>query len=735
MHGFAACRHGLTGARRRARLRSHRRSRRPRRCQATCRLHRRDGDEARSRRRVPAGAVAKAQPREQSILDAMARPAERTKPWREYRADLPEPKRDQRRRGVLAGERARPERVAATDYGVPAEIIVGIIGVETPTAATSATSACSMRSPRSPSTTRRAADFFRAELDAVLAAGARENTRSARQADRLLRRRHGRGAVHAEQLPQLRASTATATAGATSGSSSDASAASPTTSSARLAARAAPVAARRTSRGRWLSERADDKLVEADMHASPSSAATACAASPTSASAPAGCSPWRATTATEYWVGVPQFLRDHPLQSQLTVCAGGVPARPGDRPRPCASTSRTDHDRFAEMRASARRVECGLALATLLRPDCVSRCGSAARSSRSDLPRRRPRDRPARRAEQSARRHAMSPDAAAARRAAQPLRQPAVLRGAWASAITCCRSEGYAERGVASWYGRNSTASAPPAASPTTCTRMTAAHKTLPLPTYARVTNLANGRASSCASTTAARSEGRIIDLSYAAARTRHPRPGHGACGGRAIDPQRGRLRAADGISRHGSRAPQRRATRRPRNGKSLYLQVGAFSQARNAAGSGRALDSRAECTRVRIAPTRSSRQRCIACGSARWPALTAARTMAHACPRRRMNCRQIVTETGVPADRPSRLCACRRPDAASVDSQDHRCARRLRTQRSALEQLHDEVLRWSLSLPPARSPVPVRAAAPRSAPPLPRRPGAAGVSARKPTS
>ena len=47
----------------------------------------------------------------------------------------------------------------------------------------------------------------------------------------------------------------------------------------------------------------------------------------------------------------------------------------------------------------------------------------------------------------------------------------------------------------------------------------TAAHKTVPLPSYARVTNLDNGKMSSCASTIAGRStKPNLIDLSYVAA-------------------------------------------------------------------------------------------------------------------------------------------------------------------------------------------------------------------------
>jgi membrane-bound lytic murein transglycosylase B len=68
--------------------------------------------------------------RKDSILNAIARPAEKTKPWFEYREIfLNKPREDQ---GVefFAKHRLTLER-AEREFGVPAEIIVAIIGVET----------------------------------------------------------------------------------------------------------------------------------------------------------------------------------------------------------------------------------------------------------------------------------------------------------------------------------------------------------------------------------------------------------------------------------------------------------------------------------------------------------------------------------------------------------------------------------------------------------------------------
>ena len=55
-------------------------------------------------------------------------------------------------------------------------------------------------------------------------------------------------------------------------------------------------------------------------------------------------------------------------------------------------------------------------------------------------------------------------------------------------------SYGYRERGVASWYGQKFHGRLTSSREPYDMYAMTAAHKTLPLPTYVRVTNLSNGR-------------------------------------------------------------------------------------------------------------------------------------------------------------------------------------------------------------------------------------------------
>lgn len=55
-------------------------------------------------------------------------------------------------------------------------------------------------------------------------------------------------------------------------------------------------------------------------------------------------------------------------------------------------------------------------------------------------------------------------------------------------------AEGYEATGVASWYGPNFDGQRTSDGDRYDMYAMTAAHKTLPLPCYVRVTNLANGR-------------------------------------------------------------------------------------------------------------------------------------------------------------------------------------------------------------------------------------------------
>jgi rare lipoprotein A len=80
-------------------------------------------------------------------------------------------------------------------------------------------------------------------------------------------------------------------------------------------------------------------------------------------------------------------------------------------------------------------------------------------------------------------------------------------------------STGYSQVGIASWYGMKFHGVKTSNGEDYDAMAMTAAHKTLPLPTYAKVTNLKNGKSIVVRiNDRGPYKPGRIIDLSYAAA-------------------------------------------------------------------------------------------------------------------------------------------------------------------------------------------------------------------------
>jgi len=136
-------------------------------------------------------------------------------------------------------------------------------------------------------------------------------------------------------------------------------------------------------------------------------------------------------------------------------------------------------------------------------------------------------------------------------------------------------SKGYREQGVASWYGTKFHGKRTSSGEPYDLYAMTAAHKTLPLPTYARVTNLENGRSVVVkVNDRGPFHDDRIIDLSYtAAAKLGILGEGTGPVEVKAID-------TGGGTTRLAAAAPVISATS---PGQILYLQVGAFSSPHNA--------------------------------------------------------------------------------------------------------------------------------------------------------
>jgi len=187
-------------------------------------------------------------------------------------------------------------------------------------------------------------------------------------------------------------------------------------------------------------------------------------------------------------------------------------------------------------------------------------------------------------------------------------------------------ASGYVERGMASWYGNKFHGRPTSSFEPYDMYKFTAAHKTLPLPSFVRVTNLENGRSVVVrVNDRGPFVDGRIIDLSYAAAvKLGMHVQGVARVEVRAIDPGRpGSLdapvqtvhRSAMPAPRHSSPAPVAAGT--------LFLQVASFSQQDNA----RRLEQRLKASgvadvrlqtakvpagtvwRVRVGPVRSDRR------------------------------------------------------------------------------------------------------------------------------
>ncbi|MBO9662219.1 septal ring lytic transglycosylase RlpA family protein [Dokdonella sp.] len=151
-------------------------------------------------------------------------------------------------------------------------------------------------------------------------------------------------------------------------------------------------------------------------------------------------------------------------------------------------------------------------------------------------------------------------------------------------------ARGYSERGVASWYGNKFHGYMTSSFEPYDMYAFSAAHKTLPLPSYARVTNLENGKSVVVrVNDRGPFHENRLIDLSYAAAVKIGVWPkGTGLVEVRAIDPERPDALPPTQVA---SIAPSRpivpaRADEPPPSAGGaprIYLQIGAFGDRANA--------------------------------------------------------------------------------------------------------------------------------------------------------
>lgn len=147
-------------------------------------------------------------------------------------------------------------------------------------------------------------------------------------------------------------------------------------------------------------------------------------------------------------------------------------------------------------------------------------------------------------------------------------------------------SKGYHERGVASWYGKKFHGNLTSNREVYDMYEMTAAHKTLPLPTYVRVRNLQNNRSVIVrVNDRGPFVHNRIIDLSYAAAiKLDMIRDGTGLVEVTAINFEEPR---GDRPTRQVRPAPSPAPvaeTRRPAGPRNrVFVQVGAFGDRANA--------------------------------------------------------------------------------------------------------------------------------------------------------
>lgn len=166
---------------------------------------------------------------------------------------------------------------------------------------------------------------------------------------------------------------------------------------------------------------------------------------------------------------------------------------------------------------------------------------------------------------------------------------------------------GYSERGIASWYGNKFHGYMTSSFEPYDMYAFSAAHKTLPLPSYARVTNLDNGKSVVVRiNDRGPFHENRLIDLSYAAAVKIGVWPkGTGVVEVRAIDPEHPNAlpptQTAQAPSAAGSASASGRPWSAPRSASMphvppaeagvdlgpasarIYLQIGAFGDRANA--------------------------------------------------------------------------------------------------------------------------------------------------------
>lgn len=168
--------------------------------------------------------------------------------------------------------------------------------------------------------------------------------------------------------------------------------------------------------------------------------------------------------------------------------------------------------------------------------------------------------------------------------------KPYKVRGQWYHPLAS--ANGYDETGVASWYGTKFHGRKTANGERYDMHAMSAAHKTLPLPSMVRVTNLDNGRSVVVrVNDRGPFVKSRIIDLSYAAARSlAYDKKGTARVRVQVLDGRTNTARKGSASNtRNASITPKpspqstRNFVRRPMQDGSIYVQLGAFSAHTNA--------------------------------------------------------------------------------------------------------------------------------------------------------
>ncbi|MEE9492576.1 MAG: septal ring lytic transglycosylase RlpA family protein [Gammaproteobacteria bacterium] len=145
--------------------------------------------------------------------------------------------------------------------------------------------------------------------------------------------------------------------------------------------------------------------------------------------------------------------------------------------------------------------------------------------------------------------------------------------------------KGYQQQGIASWYGSKFHGHRTSSGEAYDMYAMTAAHKTLPLPTFARVTNLSNGRSIIVKiNDRGPFHDDRLIDLSYAAAtKLDIARHGTGHVKVVALEPESIANKAIQRPPIQQTTQQSAQATASGYRATGIYLQLGAFSERQNA--------------------------------------------------------------------------------------------------------------------------------------------------------